>query len=337
MSNAVLDFPILTAPLDGEQTAGVRLPADLKKKMEDARKEFEPHPDDPSKPPILKKPDWSGIIKLATETLAKQSKDLLAAARLVEALAKRDGFAGLREGLKLLRLLATDCWDRMHPIIEGPEDVDVRAGPFQWLTDAEGGAWFPASVRRLPLLRVGSQTASLQDCRAGKLGDQPLSNETIQASSPVTPTTVADIAECLQELDQLDKILVERMSAQHAPSLGGLRDVLSECQTILSHLHVAAAPPEAVPAPDAKGAAPGTPKKADALTNRNEAYQQLALLAENLAKMEPHSPIPDLLRWAVKLGKMSFRELLDELVREPNVLADIRRQFGIEPEKPEVK
>jgi type VI secretion system protein ImpA len=62
-------------------------------------------------------------------------------------------------------------------------------------------------------------------------------------------------------------------------------------------------------------------------------YRQLARLADDLARMEPHSPIPDLLRWAVKLGAMPFRELIQELVREPGVLADVRRQFGIaEPE-----
>ena len=207
MSTAVLDFTILTAPLDGKQPAGVRLPHDVRKKMEDARKEFETHPEDPSQPPIPKKADWSAIIKLASETLSRTSKDLLAAVRLVEALAKRDGFAGLRDGLKLLRLLVTDCWDRMHPIVEGPEDMDVRVGPFQWLTDAEGGAWFPSSVRMLPLLRIGTQPVSLHDCRAGQLGDRTLSNETIQSAVPATPTTIADVAECLKELEQLDQAL----------------------------------------------------------------------------------------------------------------------------------
>src|ERR1022692_1846917 len=102
MTTPILDLAALTAPIPGEQPAGVRLPADAKKKMEDARKEFEPNPDDPSKPPNPKKPDWPAIIKVASDSLTKTSKDLLAAARLTEAVTKRDGFAGLREGLQLL-------------------------------------------------------------------------------------------------------------------------------------------------------------------------------------------------------------------------------------------
>jgi type VI secretion system protein ImpA len=67
--------------------------------------------------------------------------------------------------------------------------------------------------------------------------------------------------------------------------------------------------------------------------SRAETYRQLGMLAERLAVLEPHSPIPDLLRWAVKLGNMPFRELLRAMVREQSVLEDIRRQFGIPEEE----
>jgi predicted component of type VI protein secretion system len=59
-------------------------------------------------------------------------------------------------------------------------------------------------------------------------------------------------------------------------------------------------------------------------------YRQLSLLADRLGTLEPHSPIPDLLRWAVKLGGMPFRQLIQEMVREESVLTEIRRQFGIQ-------
>lgn len=114
MTTPLLDFDALTAPIPGDQPAGVRLALDVRKKLEEARKDFEPHPEDPSQPPIPKTPDWSGIIRLASDNLAERSKDLLAAVRLVEALTKRDGFAGLRDGVHLLRLLLTDCVNPRH-------------------------------------------------------------------------------------------------------------------------------------------------------------------------------------------------------------------------------
>jgi type VI secretion system protein ImpA len=327
----LLDFDALTAPIPGDQPAGFRVPADVRKKMEDARKDFEPDPNNPSAPPIPKKPDWPAIVKLASDSLSKTSKDLLAAVRLVEALAKRDGFAGVRDGFKLLRLLSTACWDRIHPLIEGPEDIESRAGPFQWLGDAESGAWFPTTVSKQPLVKVNGQFGSLDDWKKGQLGDQPFNNDTLVGAEPASATTAAELTDALTELQGLDQALTEKMADQ-APALGNVRDVLTGCQNLLNHLN-ASGGGEAEPEPGADGAAPQAgAQKSAAGVGRAETYRQLALLADQLAKLEPHSPIPDLLRWAVKLGNMPFRQLIQELVREPNVLADIRRQFGIPEE-----
>jgi type VI secretion system protein ImpA len=327
MTTSVLDLAALTAPIAEDQPAGVRLPADARRKMEDGRKEFEPNPDDPSGAPIPKKPDWPGIVKLASDSLTKTSRDLLAAVRLVEALAKRDGFAGVRDGFGLLRVLVTDCWDRMHPIIEEPADIESRAGPFEWLADSESGAWFPQTISKLPLVRVGGVLASLQDCQSGHVGEQALSNEVLRSAEPATPTTGAEIEECLNELQSLDQALAEKM-AEQAPSLFTLRDVLSKAQNFLKHLETPGSPE--IEETTADSSADGAIKKSAGSTSRAETYRLLARLADDLAKMEPHSPIPDLLRWAVKLGNMPFRQLIQELVREPGVLADIRRQLGIE-------
>jgi type VI secretion system protein ImpA len=336
MATTLLEFDALTAPIAGDLPAGVRVPADVRKKMEDARKEFEPNPDNPSAPPVPKKPDWPAIVRLATDNLTAKSKDLLAAVRLVEALTKRDNFAGLRDGLKLLRLLVTDCWDRIHPLVEEPEDIEARAGPFEWLNEAEGGAWFPLSIRNLPLLRVNGQLASLQNCQEGKLGDAVLSPDALRSATPASDATVEEVADCIAEVEALDAVLAEKMAAQ-APSLINLRDVLNGAQGYLGHLASstdAASAESAGEGGEAGGVDGSAGGRSSGAPNRGEAYRQLAMLADRLATLEPHSPIPDLLRWAVKLGNMPFRELIREFVREPSVLADIRRQFGI-PEEPQ--
>src|SRR5512143_1567723 len=49
--------------------------------------------------------DYALVVRLATEALSRRSKDLQIAAWLTEALLKREGFAGLSEGLKLIRSL----------------------------------------------------------------------------------------------------------------------------------------------------------------------------------------------------------------------------------------
>src|SRR5438105_910113 len=107
-SPPVLDFERLVAPIAGADPAGETLPFPVRKKLDDARKVVNPDafaPNDPRRPAQPQPADWDGIEQLTTDTLAEGSKDLLVAARLTEALVKRHGFAGLRDGLRLMRRL----------------------------------------------------------------------------------------------------------------------------------------------------------------------------------------------------------------------------------------
>ena len=78
--------------------------------------------------------DWRLVRDLATEMLRTRSKDLQLAMWLTEANIKLQGFAGLREGLRITRELMVRYWDKgLYPTMEdGPED---RAGPFEWLNN----------------------------------------------------------------------------------------------------------------------------------------------------------------------------------------------------------
>jgi len=68
--------------------------------------------------------DWVQVATLGKKLLGSKSKDLLLAARLLEALLKVHGFGGLRDGLLLMRRLIEDAWDRLNPPIE-EGDLDV--------------------------------------------------------------------------------------------------------------------------------------------------------------------------------------------------------------------
>jgi len=107
-SPPVLNSEPLLAPIPGDNPAGGAIPFEIREKLEEGRKEINLEDfdkNDPARPTEAKKADWSGIIRLAQETLSKTSKDLLISARLTEALVKQHGFAGLRDGLHLMRLL----------------------------------------------------------------------------------------------------------------------------------------------------------------------------------------------------------------------------------------
>src|SRR4051812_28250574 len=62
--------------------------------------------------------DHKLVIRLASDVLATKSKDLQIAAWLTEALTWQHGFAGLNEGLDLIRQLLDRFWETLYPELE---------------------------------------------------------------------------------------------------------------------------------------------------------------------------------------------------------------------------
>src|SRR5262245_36345648 len=138
-SGPQIEIDSLLEPIPGDEAAGNAVPFNVRRQLDECRKELLPEAfsaDDPMRPEQPKLADWPAIVDLAQKTLKDDSKDMLVAARLTEALAKEHGFGGLRDGLALMRRLIEECWDRVHPSIEDG-DVEVRAAAFNWLDDAD--------------------------------------------------------------------------------------------------------------------------------------------------------------------------------------------------------
>lgn len=338
----LLDFDTLVAPIPGDNPAGGLLPFETRQTLDEGRKEINPDdysPDDPLRPSELKRADWAGIIKLAKETLAGTSKDLSVAARLTEALVKQHGFAGLRDGLILLRRLVDQCWDRLSPPIEDESDLDVRAAAFLWLDDPDRGALFPSSLRAVPMIADDGGSYSWLDWRQSQNGRGRVTREVFEAAIAATPrdrceVMVADLVQCLQALNELTTDLNAKLGPV-APGLIGLRQAVDDCR-VLAHQVLqrkgAEAPAAAVgdSAEDVgSSATTRVATVAGPLATRAEIYQQLAAAAAALKAIEPHSPIPYLLQRAVELGAMPFPDLMKELVRNAEALESMNRELGI--------
>jgi type VI secretion system protein ImpA len=337
-SPPILDFTGLTAPIPGDNPAGTPVPYDTREKLEELRRETNPQEIDPGSPEQPKKADWAGIVRLSLQTLTGVSKDLLVAARLTEALVKLYDFAGLRDGLRLLHLLSDQCWDRLYPSIEDG-DLEIRAGPFNWLDVPDRGARFPTSVRLVPIIFGEGVRLSLADRSQVLKGKGPISAEELEKAIGTTPLgtckqALEDLDQSLATLTTLTQVLNEKMGAL-GPSFAGLRPAVEECRFVLHQIvqrRTPAAPEEAATGDGQRGETPGSPAgEARAVTTRAEAYRQLARAAAVLKELEPHSPIPYLVQRAVELGSLPFPELIRSLIRDANVLTELNRELGIKP------
>ena len=369
-SPPILDFEKLLAPIEGTDPAGKPLPFEIRKKLDEARKEInlsQFNEKDPRRPEQPLQADWPGIEELAQDTLANISKDMLVAARLTEALVKHRRFGGLRDSLRLLRRMMQECWDRIYPVVQPdlqngdvePEvavqeaqasTIESRAAVFNWLDDELKGAKFPYTLRTVPLTRVGkepdfSAQFGWQHWKDAQDAKGSVTAEVFEQAVAATPreycqTAVEDLAECVEELNGLSKILETKMG-EAAPGLTQMRRAVFECQELAKYILLrkgpaAAAPASAASPAEADGAAhaDSVPAARRALT-RDDVLARLADASAMLLQMEPHSPIAYLVQRAVKLARLPLPELMRVLVRDAGVLGQLDRDLDLGLEKQE--
>ncbi len=155
----------------------------------------------------------------------------------------------------------------------------------------------------------------------------------------------ASLLACQQQLLRLEQ-WCDRCLGELAPSCQPLREVIAQWLALLKEfiaMHPQAPlseeqPPvaeadasegdtdgeESVPA-----SAPSGP--AGAPTSREDAYRQLLLIADYLARTEPHSPVPYLIKRAVEWGNKPLSELLAELINADSEARRVWSLLGVLP------
>ena len=342
-----LDIDSLLLPIPGDKPAGdaTAYPYRLREKLSDLRIEERAEDfDEATRPPQLKRADFASVIRLGTIALTKEAKDLRIACHLIEALTKTQGFIGLQQGLRLLKRLLSECWDRLEPNIDDG-DLDSRASPIaNLLDDSSRGFCFPNTVRAVPIV-AGQSVLSWQRLYSKRDADteQEIANTQAKANPAQVAAQKQAIDGTLAELDALCQVLDERLK-DNSPGLTNLRKAIEEAQLMAGAFLPKTAPSPAPSYPNSDNVAP--PHSAAAATSvdlgdftqvvgaRDEVYAQLTRAATMLAQLEPHSPIPYLVRRAVDLGKLPFPQLMQQLIREEHILADLQREFGLTAASP---
>lgn len=349
-------LPALLAELPGDDPAGcnVRHDPDFAS-LREAREV-----DDPSLPAgiwqtELKSADWRAAQSLASELLSTRGKDLLVAAWLGEAWTQRYHLPGLCVALEMLAALCERYNNQLYPRTEG-DDESWLASPLSWLIRE----YSEILHIHLPLMGNtvrGFESLTLEQWAAQQQQAQSKSDERrAQASTKsaqalmrqlrealgAMPASglhqhIALVKQCSTPLDQLDRWCDAHLK-RDAPSFAALRNMLARhthaLQEILA-MHpdpqpIAPAPvttePSATASTEAPAALPTAAQPLGAPESRQEAYRQLQLISDYLARIEPHSPVPYLINRAIDWGHKPLRELLGELV---NADADTRRIWTV--------
>lgn len=362
-SSEILDFKALLAPIPGEKPGGESAAYDLRSEIEEARRADDQLAKGAWGTEKIKTADWVAATKIATEALAGKSKDLRIAVRLTEALVKRHGFAGLRDGCRLLRELQENFWDGLYPEIDEGGDLEARAADLQWLNDK-----LTASVRDVPLtdgdvryswyrwdesqkvdnLIRQNPAAKAAAEKEGKIDGATFAKAVAATSRAYYETLFEDLKQGVEECEKLICTADEKFGRQ-APSLLDLRNAVQDCRGLVEDLVKAKRkldpnykPEESAPvAPDSANvpeagpqAAPvNSPSAGNGLprepTSREDAFQRLAIIADYLKKVEPQNPVSYLVERAVRWAQMPLEQWLGEVIQNQDVLKHLRETLGI--------
>jgi len=353
-SVATLDFERLLSPIAGDNPCGENLRWDpVWDELSQLRKTWK----DPLDSSADKLPEWPKVVDVATDTLATKTKDLLIAGWLTEALLRESGFAGFRDGLKLIHGFVERFWDQLYPIIEDG-DLANRAAPFSWLTSADGGARMPTAMREIPvarsttddvlnwtfwhLRRVAPQGKDeKEDAFKKRSAEADQKRQIFDAavdSSPIPfyQTLLADIDACLEEINQLALRLDQRMG-DFAPSWEELRKSIGEIRVFVYGVlkrrgGLINETPAAAQAEEGTVTTNNAPDQANhhgPIRSRMEAISRLEEAAKFFSETEPHSPVAYLVRRAVRWAGLPFEEVLGELVKDDKLVKQIGETLGI--------
>lgn len=360
----LIPFDQLLAPLPGENPSGTNLLyAGLHDEVREARRaddvleqgEWKREP---------KVADWHKVYVLTTEALTGKTKDLQLAAWLTEALVQQHGFAGLHDGLKLLHGLVETFWDTLYPEVD-EGDMEARANA----VDLLNRPFFLAAVQRVPLtgnpiganysyldlkdsakydipdnldaleIEARERAVQLQQTAAaeGKITSDQWRNAKKATRRAFCEETFTLLNMCWDRCKALDDVLDAKFQRQ-TPGLTDFKKCLEAVRSAVETMVKEKRKEEPDPVEQVSGEGSEVDGKPGAAARgggpagtREEALKKLAEVAEFFRITEPHSPVSYLLQRAIHWGQIPLQTWLEEVIKDPAVLAQILETLGVKP------
>jgi len=308
-----------------------------------------------------KVPEWNTVLELAPKVLTEHGKDLEIAAWYIEALIREFGFAGLRDGLRLVNALIDKFWDDLYPLPD-EDGVETRVSPLTGLNGDDGDGTLIGPINQVPLTDGYSngsfaawqyeqayeiETIVDPDKKEARIAQGGATLKTIESSVLETGASfftslIEDLDECIEEFSNMSSILDDKCG-HDAPPTSNIRNALKRVKEITGFLTK-----DVLLSGDTEETQEGEttdviqqgsaevaskPKTASienvSINTRDEAFRALLKVSDFFKRTEPHSPISYNLNQAVKWGRMSLPELLGELIPDERAREEYFKLAGI--------
>ena len=374
-SPSTLDIEQLLAPIEGDNPAGIDLREDVSPtsdyyQVKDARsaaRAAERSLEADDEPGAALPEEWRTILKTAPDLIQNKAKDLELTSWLIEALLRAHGYAGLRDGFKLATGLVENFWDGLYPL-EDEDGVETKVAPLSGLNGegadgtliqpirkvliTDGASFGPFAAwhydQAMELAKITDEEKKQARIAAGIVPMDDFEKSVAETSPAFYTELISDLEEALESFDALCTLLDDKCG-HDAPSASNIRNtlrtVLDTVKFVSRDLIAGDAPEEVMEGEEgaavagngagAPAAAGGGVQVAGQINTREDAFRQLAKVADFFRKTEPQSTISYTLDDVVRRGRLSLPELLAELIRDESTRDDFLARAGIRPKHDE--
>ncbi len=361
------DLEALLAPIPGDAPQGTDLREDSSAqspwfRLRDARseaREIERRAETEAGEESGVAPPWRTIDSLARAALTEKSKDLDVAAMLTEALLRLHGLPGLTAGALLIKELAERYWDGVFPLPDEYDGMAARVMGVSGLSGTEKEGLLLPPLRRMPLFRrpdgsmfawwvyEGSRELASLDAerREQRIAAGAVTLETVEAEAKAAGSgQFAMLRKQLREASEAWGEMaakLDELAGADGPSTGRVRDLLAEMLEFAGKFAPAEGGGEAGDEGLAEGeegdgagvavGGGGGGGAARPMRSREDYLRSLAEIADYFRRTEPNSPLAYTLDDAVRRARMSWVELISELVPDQGTRDQIILHLGIKP------
>ena len=351
------DFEAILAPLAGDQPTGVDLredyaPTSIYFRLRDARagardaeRLAESGGGDEGLPAL-----WRPVAALAIGALKLNSKDLEVATWLTEALVRVAGLRGLMAGASVIGGLADRYWDGLFPMPD-EHGMETRVAAVAGLSGQGSDGTLMQPLRKFVVFRrpdgspfsfwqyqaalelsgISDPDRRTQRIEAGVVPFEDVEKEARLVGGPHWSAQRDLLVEVIAAWKEMERVLDEK-AGPASPSGNRVREVLE----LMLEISKRFAPEETIP--EGEPSAGGDPAAGDAssvtappgaVTGREQALRQLAELAAWFKRNEPNSPIGFTLDEAARRARLSWPDLVAELVADETALQTLLTGAGM--------